>query len=182
MIINEPLIAGDLQRLTARHGRHELLRGQLQTLPFSRARHGSIAATLLGLLDSFITPQELGVLVPGGTGYQTQRNPDTVLTCALGFIAAARALQSTIPMTTGKAPRTLPSKYWTSIRLRTNSPPAPDHWLSHGGRCVWCIDPDARTVRVYIPGQHPRTLGQSEVLTAEGILPALWLPIAEIFG
>jgi Uma2 family endonuclease len=54
-------------------------------------------------------------------------------------------------------------------------------YLEGGGRLVWVIAPQARTVTVYRPDGSARLLREPEHLDGEDVLPGLRLPLAEVF-
>lgn len=56
------------------------------------------------------------------------------------------------------------------------------HSTSHGCPLGWLIDPHAKTIDVYRPGQPPDRLAEDGVLEGEPVLPGFRLPAAEVFG
>ena len=49
------------------------------------------------------------------------------------------------------------------------------------GTVVWIVDPSARTVEVYSPGQSVQTIGESGTLSGGDVLPGLSIPVKDIF-
>lgn len=58
--------------------RHELVRGELRTMPLAGEEHGLVAAHILGLLARWIELHGLGRSYAAGTGFWIERDPDTV--------------------------------------------------------------------------------------------------------
>jgi Uncharacterized protein conserved in cyanobacteria len=49
------------------------------------------------------------------------------------------------------------------------------------GTVVWIVDPSARTVEVYSPGQPVQTVSESGTLSGGDLLPGLRIPVKDIF-
>ena len=56
-----------------------------------------------------------------------------------------------------------------------------NEFLRAGTRLVWLLDPDARDVTVYRPGQNPQVFEANQELTGEDVLPDFRCPVAEFF-
>ena len=54
--------------------------------------------------------------------------------------------------------------------------------LNMGVKQVWVVDPDARDVSVYRPGQDPVILTANQELTAPDILPGFRCLVSDFFG
>jgi Uma2 family endonuclease len=55
-------------------------------------------------------------------------------------------------------------------------------YLLHGVRLVWVIDPEARTIRVYRPGEDARLLQAGDTLDGGDVLPGFSVPVNDIFA
>src|ERR1700752_3363544 len=69
--------------------RHELVKGELLTMPPSNYEHGRLVIKLGMLLGQHVETNKLGVLL-AESGYKLESNPDTVLGPDLSFIARER--------------------------------------------------------------------------------------------
>ncbi|MGQ9887282.1 MAG: Uma2 family endonuclease [Aggregatilineales bacterium] len=49
------------------------------------------------------------------------------------------------------------------------------------GTVVWIVDPSARAVEVYAPGQPAQTVGEGGALSGGAVLPGLSIPVKDIF-
>lgn len=52
----------------------------------------------------------------------------------------------------------------------------------NAGTTVWIVLPEQRQVEVYVPGESPRILDESDSLSIPDILPGFSLPVATIFN
>lgn len=59
--------------------RHELVRGELVTMPPSNFEHSDIALGIASALRTHVMSQGLGRVVGENAGFVLQRNPDTLL-------------------------------------------------------------------------------------------------------
>ena len=82
--------AEELLELPDDEWRHELVNGELRTLPLNGFEHGVVALTVGGRLDEYVNRRGLGVVVAAGTGFVLSRDPDTVLAPDAAFVAAER--------------------------------------------------------------------------------------------
>lgn len=55
-------------------------------------------------------------------------------------------------------------------------------YLEAGGRLVWVVAPEAKTVTVYRADGSARLLREQDQLDGEGVLPGLMIPLAQVFG
>lgn len=55
-------------------------------------------------------------------------------------------------------------------------------YLLHGVRLVWVIDPEARTIRVYRPGEDARLLQAGDTLDGGDVLPGFTAAVDDIFA
>jgi Uma2 family endonuclease len=52
----------------------------------------------------------------------------------------------------------------------------------NAGTTVWVVLPEHKQVEVYVPGESPRVLNESDTLSLPDILPGFSLPVATIFN
>ena len=55
-------------------------------------------------------------------------------------------------------------------------------YLLHRVRLVWVVDPEARTIRVYRPGEGARLLQAGDTLDGGDVLPGFSVPVDDIFA
>lgn len=79
MTVNTRLMtADDLWDLPDDGMRHELVRGELRTMPPTRLEHGDHESVLDGSLGPYVRSRKLGRVFSGAPGFVLSRNPDTV--------------------------------------------------------------------------------------------------------
>ena len=91
------MTAEDLLNLPGDNSRHELVRGELITMPPTSGEHGVSTFNIAGLLRTFIKQNDLGVGAGAETGFLISRNPDTVRAPDCAFVRKDRIPAGGIP-------------------------------------------------------------------------------------
>jgi Uma2 family endonuclease len=175
------MTAQELFELPPDHLRHELVRGELVTMPPTGDIHGARTGRITLRLGEFIDKHNLGLFFGAETGFLLARNPDTVRAPDFAFLSQARLAQQNL---TGKF---YPGAPDLAVEVLSPSDTASevlekiDAWLAAGTRMVWVVDPEKQTLTVYAPERQPRTLRLADTLQGEDVLPGFQLPLAEIF-
>jgi len=175
------LTAEDLLKLPPDNLRHELVRGELTTMPPTSGEHGTSTFNISGILRDYLKANPIGVGAGAETGFIISRHPDTVRAPDCAFIHKDR-----IP------PGGIPKKFWPlapdlAVEVLSPSDTASevmekiDEWLTAGTRLVWVVDPAKKTVGVYAPDRRQRILKSTDQLEGETVLPGFSLSVAEIF-
>ncbi len=183
MAVQPKLMTADqLARLPDDGMRHELVRGELRTMPPGGAEHGGLTADVTSSLGPYVRTNRLGRVMTGETGFLLATNPDHVRAPDVAFVSRER--------------------YEAAGRVRGYWPGAPDlvvevispndlyteveekvaEWLEHGTRLVFVVNPRRRGVAVHRPGQPVRTLGEDDVLVGDDVVSGWTLPVRELFG
>ena len=176
------MTADELIRLPRDGRRHELVRGELRTMPPAGFEHGDIAS-LFGLsLGTYVRNRGLGKIVVGDIGFRLTTDPDTVRAPDVAFVNAERV---------GAAGRV--TGYWPGAPdlvvevispndLYTEVDDKVAEWLEHGARLVFVVNPRRRTVAVHRPSEPVRILGEGDVLDGEDVVPGWSLPVRDLFA
>jgi Uma2 family endonuclease len=175
------LTVDDLLRLQA-PGRHELIKGELRTMPPAGFDHGAVGMNLAIPLGAHVQMHGLGVVVAAETGFILSRDPDTVRAPDVGFVA-----QDRIP-STGR-----PRGFWPGapdLAVEVVSPSDTleeveakvDDWLTAGTRLVWVANPRRRTVTVYRSLTDVAILTINDVLDGQDVVPGFRINVATIFS
>src|SRR5262245_10966670 len=91
MAINERLMTADeLMRLPGDGQRHELVRGELRTMPPAGWEHGCESTEIAASLAPFVRRHGLGRVAGADTGFWLTRNPDTVRAPDVAFVRRER--------------------------------------------------------------------------------------------
>jgi Uma2 family endonuclease len=161
--------------------RYELLRGALVSEPVPGRIHGRTVARISYLLSSFVSPNRLGVVYTGDTGFVLARQPDTVRGPDVAFLSNARERETAgaRPYIPG-APDLAVEVVSPSDRTREVLGKVSDY-LAAGSRVVWVVNPVREEVSVFRSPFAPRTLAGTDLLDGEDVLPGFSVAIDEIF-
>lgn len=170
----------DLERLSQKGYRYELLMGELHEMAAAGYQHGLYTSRLASRVATFIEDHDLGDSFAAETGFTIQKNPDTVIAPDFAFIIKAH-LPASMPRGFG---RIIPD-----IVLETRSPgdTVKEHglkaivWQQAGVQEVWALDPMARTLTIYRKGEEIRRLGPDDTLDGCEILPGFSYPLLKLF-
>ncbi len=160
---------------------HELVKGELLTMPLNGALHGILTMRIAFSLGVWVEDRNLGATFATGTGFKIASNPDTVRAPDVAFVVRER-LQSGEPT----------EKFWPGapdLAVEVLSPndtllevqgKAVD-WLKAGTRLVVVADPRKRLVTVYRSLSDIRVLTERNTLEGEDVVPGWTLPVSAIF-
>ncbi len=173
------MTAEELFELPADGMRHELVEGELRTMPPAGHDHGVLAMRAGRLLANHVEDHGLGLTTAAQTGYRIGSDPDTVLAPDAAFVSRERA---------GREPR-----YWSGapdLAVEVISPgdsytavqEKALRWLGAGCRMVVTLDPRRRTATVYRAADDIRVLGERDTLDAGDVVAGWSVPVAELFG
>lgn len=179
--ITRLLTAEDLWQLPADGNFHELVRGEIRTMPPAGFEHGVVGTNLALCLGPHIKLHRLGLLTNADTGFLLHRNPDTVRAPDIGFVRQERVQEIGIPV-----------KYWPGapdLAVEVVSPSdrvyevdeKNQEWLEAGAALVWVVNPRQHTVTVHQVGATPVILTSKDILEGEQVLPGFSVRVADIF-
>ena len=160
-------------------GRCELVRGELQLLPWLGMEHGRVAARVATAIAGHVKREHLGAGLAGGTGFVLARNPDTVRAADVAFVRAERFVRTDgyLEGAPDLAVEVLsPDDPQEDVRERVAE------WLEAGAVAVWVVDPRAHSVTVHESRAEPLVLGEANTLRGGRVLPGFELGVAEIFA
>jgi Uma2 family endonuclease len=159
--------------------RQELVRGVIVTRPPPRGPHGVCCSKLNRLIGNFVEANRLGNTTCNDTGWITERGPDTVRGPDVAFWSYQRA--EAVPEGYYEVPPDLavevvsPSDTHTAVQEKVR------HYLKHGARMVWVVDPELRILTVYRKQTESRTLEETDTLSGEDVLPGFSVTVGELF-
>lgn len=141
----------------------------------------SLAGFLLGLLNAFVIPRNLGI-VTGADG-TVELMPDLVRIPDVAFTSWDRLPGRRRP--TSPVPRLAPNLA-VEVLSSSNTPGEMamkrQDYFAAGAELVWEIDPAARTVLVFTSPTQSTTLTQADTLDGGAVLPGFTLPVQELFA
>ena len=170
------MTAEELGNLDDGSNRHELIKGELLTMPPPKFEHGVVSANLVMILGQHVRANRLGQICTE-TGYHLERHPDTVLGPDVSFVSNDRDLR--------------PEGYYPGppdVAIEVLSPGDRKSyverklaiWLETGTRSVWLVNPRRRTVEVISSLSDRRTLHETDELVDDTI-PGFRIKVSEIF-
>ncbi len=158
--------------------RHELIKGELLTMPPPKSEHGRVAANLTILLGYHVKANRLGNVYTE-TGYKLETNPDTVLGPDVSFLARKRVgdvSDEYYPGAPDVAVEVLsPSDRRSRVEWKTNL------WLTLGAISVWVVNPKHRTVEVVRSDGYRKLFRESDELVDDTV-PGFRVAVSEIFN
>ncbi len=175
------MTADELLDMTDDGQRHELVRGELRTMPPAGSEHALINTKVAIAFGQFVDANSLGVVLSGDPGFKISSNPDTVRAPDVAFVRKERVPESGVPREFWPGAPDLaieiisPSDRYTEVVEKAND------WLDAGTRMVILIDPRTRTVTVYSSLREATQLTESGVLTCGDVVPGFEYPVAELF-
>jgi Uma2 family endonuclease len=157
--------------------RHELIKGELLTMPSPKPLHGRAVANLTMHLLQHVKANRLGVVYTE-SGYHLESDPDTVLAPDLSFVPAKRVDPS------GEHYYEGPPDLAVEVLSPSNRKGYVERklavYLETGTRSIWHVDPRRRTVEVISSTGERRTLHETDELVDDTV-PGFRVKVSEIF-
>jgi Uma2 family endonuclease len=160
--------------------RHELVEGELRTMPPAGEGHGSVALSIGAEIYEHVKRNGLGRAYAAETGFLLRRSPDTVRAPDVAFVAAERLTGPPGRGFAAIAPDLVvevvsPWDRASEVATKANE------WLDAGVRLVWIVDPQAGLATVYRAGGAGTVLRGDGTLDGEDVLPGFRLPLSSLF-
>lgn len=171
------MTAEDLLKMPDDGYRHELIKGELLTMPVPKLRHGFVTVKLSVFLYNHVTNNNLGLLV-GESGFHLESGPDTVLGPDIAFVARDRVGDDMDCFFSGAPDLAVEVLSPTDRRGKVERRTA--LYLELGTRSVWNVNPRKRTVEVFhADGQ--RWLFQESDELVDDTVPGFRIEVSKIF-
>ena len=162
-----------------KHPRYELVKGVLVDLMVASEEHEHTGSLVNWRLSEHVFPNRLGRVYTSNRGYVTgPASPATSRMPDVSFVSNARLSQSDLAgMLYDGAPDLA-----VEILSYSNTPAEiarkVSEYLAAGGRAVWVVDIDARTLTVHTAGASPLTLTDADTVDGEDYLPGFTCAVA----
>ena len=164
-----------------KHPRYELIQGVLKELMAASRDHERTVIRTGRYMDVHVDTHELGEVYGSNRGYVTvPESPATSRMPDISFVSTARLDQ---PELAGRLYNGAPDLA-VEILSESNTPAEIaqkiGEYLNAGGRAVWVIDIDARTITVHTPNSPPLTLTDADSIDGADYLPGFSCPVADL--
>jgi Uma2 family endonuclease len=175
------MTAEELMQLNDDGFRHELINGELITMPLPGTPHGRITARLSGRLEDFVWEHDLGE-VYAESGFKLTANPDTVLGPDITFVSKHRLQEAGEVKGYWPGPPDLavevlsPSDRPSMVKTRIS------RLFAYGVKQLWIVNPKDHTVTIYRSFSDSQTFSGSDHLEADDILPGFRISLNRIFS
>ena len=171
------MTAEELMNIDDDSHRHELIKGELLTMPPPMYQHGRVTANLTTLLLQHVRANHLGQVCTEA-GYKLESDPDTVLGPDVSFVARDRSngIDGYYP-----GPPDLAIEVLSPGDRRGMVEQKVKLWLQSGARSVWLVNPRRRTVEQIVSTGERRTLHETDELVDDTV-PGFRVKVSEIFA
>ena len=171
------MTAEELGNLPDEPLRHELIKGELLTMPPPGYPHGTVTMNLSILLGSHVRANNLGVAA-SEMGFKLETDPDTVLAPDISFIGRDSVRSPSAGYQPGPPDVAIevqsPSDRKTQVDRKTAL------WLELGAKAVWNVNPRTRTVEVVWANGEKRLFHETDELVDDTV-PGFRVQVSQIF-
>src|SRR5690348_9535402 len=166
------MTAEELLQLPDDDLRHELINGELISMPVPGFPHGRIATRLMVPLAQFVWDHHFGE-VYDFVGFQLTWNPDTVLGPDLAFVSKERLQQTGDVKGYWPGPPDLAVEVYSPGYRPGKVNTRISRLLSAGTKQVWIVDLKHNTISVHRSETDITTFSGSDYLEAQDLFPGL---------
>lgn len=170
------MTAEDLLKMPDDGNRHELIKGELLTMPLPKHAHGYVCAKLIMILGNYVEANDLGQ-VCAESGFKLESDPDTVIGPDVSFTKKHRI---TNPSGYVSGPPDLAIEVRSPGDRRGKVERKATMWLDFGTRSLWLVNPRNRTVEVIHADGNRRLFHESDELV-DDTLPGFRVAVSKIF-
>jgi Uma2 family endonuclease len=175
----ERLSIADLDYLPEDGYRYELWEGELVRMSPSKRRHGGCAGRVAQYLGAYLVQHPIGEMSVAEGGLRAGPG-ETVFCPDVGYTSNERAAEAPLDEYYPFAPD-LAVEVWSPDNTEREMSEKAAHYLAHGGRLVWLLRPQDRTVRVHRADAPSQTLHSDDPLSGEDVLPGFSVPVSSLF-
>ena len=161
--------------------RHELINGELITMPLPGLPHGRITLRLAVPLAQFVWDHDLGE-VYDHSGFHLTVNPDTVLGPDVAFVSKGRLREAREDKGYWPGPPDIAVEVLSPSDRPSRVTTRVSRWFGYGVKQLWIVNQKNRTVTVYRSPSDATTFSGSDYLEAQDLLPGFRLSLDRIFS
>ncbi len=161
--------------------RHELVRGELRTMPYRGFLEGHVSASITVSLGIHVKANRLGTVYAGGTGFLLESDPDHVRAPCAAYVRRERAesvedRDAYFPGAPDLAVEVVsPSDLYTEMDERVAD------WLDAGALAVVVVNPHNRTAKVHRSRTDIVALEESDTLNLGNVVSGWRMSVKDIF-
>ena len=161
--------------------RYELIDGEVIEMSPPGARHGEVAAEILGVMRDYVRPRRLGRVYAAETRFLVRRSPDWVRSPDVSFVSMDRLPEGRSPEGyLAVAPDFVaevvsPNDTAREVQQRI------DEWLQAGASVVMIVYPESKNVFLWRGLNVVERRSGDEELSLEPAIPGFRCPVAELF-
>ena len=172
------MTAEELMNIDDDSHRHELIKGELLTMPPPQLEHMRVSANLTAMLWNYAKANRIGDVYTEG-GFKLESDPDTVLGPDVSFVSLDRVSRTREGYYLG--PPDLAVEVLSPGDRRGMVEHKLSLWLELGTRSVWLVNPRRRTVEVCKPTGDRKLFHEKDELTDDTV-PGFRVAVSEIFA
>jgi Uma2 family endonuclease len=160
----------------------ELVKGEIVPMSPAGARHSEVVARATFLLQRHNRAHELGRVFAGEAGIIVARRPDTVRGAGVAFVSYQRLPRHIKPTDAfvEAAPELVIEVFGRDVTWEKMDAKVAEYH-THGVDLVWVLDPHTLTLRAYPRGDAPYVLRDSDIASADPVMPGFSVRVAEFF-
>ena len=164
-----------------KHPRYELVKGVLIELMTASRDHERTVIRTGRHMDIHVDTHGLGEVYGSNRGYVTDPDsPATLRMPDISFVSNARLNQPELAGMLYDGAPDLAVEILSESNTSAEISQKIDEYLNAGGKAVWVIDIDARTLTVHTPNAPPLTLTDADTIDGTDYLPGFACPVADL--
>ena len=176
------MTAEELLQVPRGYHRHELINGELKTMPLFGVPHGRITARLSVPLGNFVSDHDLGEVYFGDAGFQLTWNPDTVVGPDIAYISKERLKEVAEVKGYWQGAPDLAVEVYTPGYRPGKVTERISRLFNAGTKQVWIVHLKHNTVTVYRSPSDTTTFSGSDYLESPDMFPGFRISLERIFG
>ncbi len=176
------MTAEDLLAMPDDGMKHELVRGELRTMPPTGHEHGWLTSRIDRRLGTHVDERTLGDVVAGDVGFRLPTEPETVRAPDAAFIARARIENAGRSQKFFEGAPDLAVEVVSPGDTSTEVHEKALDWLAAGTRLVLVVHPRPRTITAYRSATDIRILGEADTLDASDVVDGWTVRVGELLG
>ncbi len=164
-----------------KHPRYELVKGVLVELMVASEEHEHTGSLVVIRVGNHVLLNRLGRVYLSNRGYVTGPNsPATSRMPDVSFVSNARLSQPDLAGMLYDGAPDLAVEILSESNTTTQIAQKIREYLGAGGKAVWVIDIDARTLTVHTPDAPPLVLTDADTVDGEDYLPGFICAVADM--